>query len=301
MISVSNLRMFAWLTPALLCAGLLLFGTAQAQQSSRSPYDGMSAIDIMVAAASRDQEDKSTVAQSPPEGASSSSSSLSFLDFHFVELTGRYQHEGWYPIPGQPLPGNATGLARVHGSWHSFQFRLITEAGELIEPVVLDFLAGDQFVGGFEIPDQPFKVAASGLDESDQAFDLIWPEVFRPRALELRFDSPFGTHQPGLVSLPLTITNYGVADSFQLSAEDDMGLGVSLTDTEIVIGQGQSGSTSVELIVPAISVGLLDIKITATAAGSSGPDSSNSASTLVRTERFNLILNSGFEARQASQ
>ncbi|HET6566144.1 MAG TPA: hypothetical protein VFG52_12085, partial [Xanthomonadales bacterium] len=134
---MSNLRMFAWLTPALLCAGLLLSGTAQAQQSSTSPYDGMSAIDIMVAAAAR----KSGSASQPdvPAGTqvATAGSTISFHRFDLVELTGRFQHEGWYPIPGDPLPGTATGLAQMVGTWQSIQFRLVSEANELIHEVAL--------------------------------------------------------------------------------------------------------------------------------------------------------------------
>ncbi|HKX55036.1 MAG TPA: hypothetical protein VJN01_03000, partial [Xanthomonadales bacterium] len=152
----------------------------------------MSAIDIMVAAAARKSGSVSQLDVPAGTEATTAGSTVSFHRFDLVELTGRFQHEGWYPIPGDPLPGTVTGLAELVGDWQSIQFRLVSENDEFIQDIELEPLAGGSFVGEFEVPEQPFKVAVSGIDGEDGPFDLTWPIVFRPQLLELRFDSPFG-------------------------------------------------------------------------------------------------------------
>lgn len=263
----------------------------------------MSAIDIMVAAAARKSGSASQAGVPAGTEATAAASTVSFHRFDLVELTGRFQHEGWYPIPGDPLPGTATGLAEMVGDWQSIQFRLVSEADELIEEIALTSLAGGaqgpSFVGSFELPQQPFKVAVSGIDGEDSPFDVTWPTVYRPQLLEVRFDSPFGNFEPGPAVLSLKITNHGPADTFLLTAEDDMGVGVAITETELFLEQGATGTADVELVVPAISVGLLDITVSATASSNSDAGRSNSATTLVRTLRYNRVFDSGFEAPQS--
>ena len=139
----------------------LLFAWA-GSASAASPYDGMSATDIAVAAA----QDKSR--QPPPRSAEKAvrGGSVTLSSFALVEMRGRFLHEGWYPIPGEPLPGPTAAQAVLLGPWQTAEFRLLDESNELLQQVTLARLDDDptasHLTGSFDPPGQPFKVAVSG-------------------------------------------------------------------------------------------------------------------------------------------
>lgn len=273
-----------------------------AQSTANHPFDGMSTIDISVAAAKR----KYTKTASNHQGAIGAQaevvSTVDFYSFNIVELKGRFLHEGWYPIPGDPLPGTVTVQAELIGSWQTAHFMLLDEADQLIENITLSVPAesagSSTFLGTIEVPSQAFKVAVSGEDSDGVSFTITRPDIFRPQTVEVRFDSLFALVDAGVAQFSLSITNHGPLDTFQISVEDDMGVGVTSEVTAVELNMGETATTAINLQVPAVSSGLLDITITATAMGTSNPSSTNYGTTLARVQRFNLILNSGFEEGQ---
>lgn len=88
------MKTFASLGLTLVYCVLLMLGTAHAQPSKASSFDGMSAIDIEVAAALRkgDQEPHPTFSQL--ETPAGTTTPVGFPQCDIVELRGRFMHEG---------------------------------------------------------------------------------------------------------------------------------------------------------------------------------------------------------------
>jgi hypothetical protein len=297
------LKKFAWLGPALVICLLLLSGASQAQHSQGSPFDGMSAIDIEVAAALRKQDQEPHPTSSQLEIPAGTTPPVSFLQCDIVELRGRFMHEGWFPIPGNPLPGPATLQATLTGPLQTAEFRLIDVNEGLLQSLELDLADeapdGKTYLGSFDVPDEPFKFAVSGVDDQDAAYDVVCPRVFQPRTIDVRFDALFNLVEPGVVPLSLVITNHGPSGTFLLSVEDDMGVGATIDDLQVELEQDESKATTVNLNVPAITVGVLDITVTATATSETDNGYAGYGSTLARVQKFNLILENGFESPQS--
>jgi hypothetical protein len=287
------LSAFAW---------ILIPTEAHAEDSHSNRFDGMSAIDIAVAAALEKQKHTPESQINAADNVSGSPSSISFAACEIVELKGRFMHEGWYPIPGHPLPGTAVAKAVLLGPWQSAEFRLVDETDQLLGAITLaldeEAPDGMTFLGSFEVPEQPFRFAVSGTDASDELYDVVCSKTYQPQTLEVRFDELFVLAEPGLVPLELNITNHGPAGTFNLSVEDDMGVGASLDDSQLVIGEEETATTTVHLDVPNISVGVLDIVVTATVIRHGESDQGNFGTSQVRVQKFNLIHIDSFEVAQ---
>ncbi len=260
----------------------------------------MSAIDIAVAAKLRNGQTQSASQVQALDRPTGVASPIDFYRFDLVELKGRFLHEGFFPIPGDPLPGTAIGQAVLLGPWESAQFRLVTEADDSIKDIDLklenDETEGTTLTGTFDVPNQPFKVAVSGIDRDGLAYDITRTQVFRPQTVEIRFSPEFQLVSPGVALLHADITNQGPLDTFQISVEDDKDVGVSSSVPEIELAQDESGSVEFSLQVPAISSGILNITVTATVTGVNNSAVQNSGTTLARLEKFNLLQMDGFES-----
>lgn len=286
-----------FMTLFLMFAGI---GLAKQPTSAANPNDGMSAIDIAVAAA----QDKSR--QPPPRSAEKAvrDGAVILYSFALVEMQMNSLHPGWSPIPGEPLPGPVTAEAVLLGTWQTAEFRLLDESNKLLRAVTLsrsdEDPSGSQLTGTFELPTQPFKVAVSGVDTSSAAYDIIWPVVHRPQTVELRFAAGFTQAGPGPALLDLAVTNHGPAQAFDLTVSNDMGQGVTIAPARLTLAPGETQNAQVTLGVPAISSGVLDITVTATATGATQSAANNFATTNVRIQRLNLLFEDNFEPAQSS-
>lgn len=293
------MKKFARLGSALVCCVLLISLTAQAQQSKASPYDGMSAIDIRVAAALHQRAEESTGPTPALESAAGAISDLNFLSCDLVEVKGRDLHEGEFPIPGDPLPGQATALVEFNGFATTAQFRLLDETEALLENIELSpppgQTASSSYLGTFTVPSQPFRIAANGWDLEDQAFDAVCDRLYSPQTVEVRFDVESNIVSAGLNEITGVVINHGAPKRFLISASSDLGIAVNTDITEADVQQGESTPFSVSLIVPDISSGVLDIIITAFATAETDPNLSNKASSLLRIERFENLFWDNFE------
>ena len=277
---------------------LLFAGAGSA--SAASPYDGMSATDIAVAAARNNS--LRTTPRSESEAVRDGSVTL--YRFALVEMQMNSLHPGWFPIPGDPLPGPVAAEAVLLGPWQTAEFRLLDESNTLLRAVTLsrsdENPTGSQLTGSFELPTQPFKVAVSGVDASSAAYDITWPVVYRPQSVELRFAAGFMQVGSGPATLDLAITNHGPAQAFDLAVTNDMDQGVTITPSRLTLAQGETQNAQVTLGVPAISSGVLDITVTATATGATQSAANNFATTTIRTQRLNLLFDDNFEPAQSS-
>jgi len=274
-------------------------GAAWGQARQPHPFDGMSAIDIAVAARLKKGKPVPHSVATAFDTPSGVVSSVDFFKFDIVELKGRPLHQGELPIPGDPIPGNVIALAELHGPWVTAQFRLVTGADELIENITMNLpdgqTSGVDLLGNFDVPNQPFKVAVSGEDTDGTPFDITRTHVYRPQTVEVRFSPEFQNVEPGIAELSAEITNHGPTETFQISVEDNIGAGVSSDVSEVELAQDESSQIVVTLQVPMISSGVLDIKINATATGKTNSSIQNSGKTTARLERFELVIKDGFE------
>lgn len=271
----------------------------RADDSLASPFDGMSAIEIMVAAALEKKASSPTASLSNTETPNGAVLGLDFLACDLVEIKGRDLHEGEFPIPGNPLPGEATALVEFTGFAQSAQFRLVDVAGTPLENISLsppsEQTASSTYLGNFTVPTQPFRIAAIGLDVSDQAFDITCERLYSPQTVTVRFDAENNIVQAGLNELPALITNHGPANTFLINAVTDLGITANTDLAEIALGEDESQFFTVRLVVPDISSGVLDIVVTATATAESEPSLFNQANSFLRIERFEQLFWDNFE------
>ncbi len=275
-------------------------GAAWGQAKALHPMDGMSATDIAIAARLK-REPTPGYSMPSVDGISQViDTSVDFFKFEIVEEKGRYLHEGYFPIPGEPLPGNVTALAELLGQWQTAQFRLVTEAGDLIGNITLSLpdgvTEGMSLLGNFDVPNQPFRVAVSGVGTNSVPYDITQTRLFRPQTVEVRFYPEINIVDPGEVHLSAEITNFGPLETFQLVVQDDMGVGVSISPAEVELAAEASSMLDITLQVPNISSGILKMSVTATATGVNNNAIQNFGVAKAILEKFELIIMDSFES-----
>ncbi|HET6565295.1 MAG TPA: hypothetical protein VFG52_07775, partial [Xanthomonadales bacterium] len=132
----------------------------RADDSPASPFDGMSAIEIKIAAA---RQQHASAAANPVTGSESpaATSSIQFLRCDLVELNDHPLHPGEFPIPGEPLPGDALARVEFNQFVHSTAFRLLNESGGLLGNINLSPPANQDnstsYQGSFTVPAEPYR------------------------------------------------------------------------------------------------------------------------------------------------
>jgi hypothetical protein len=206
-----------------------------------------------------------------------------FSSFDFVTLTGRIAHEGYFPIPGQPVVGDTqTVVGRVTGTTSKLAFSLINESGDLLENLSLtqgdpNAIASD-FVGSLFLPSQPFRVVATGQDALGAAFQRTIPGLYGPQTIRVSpTNSPDGLPQGQSVSLTYQVQNVGTADTFNLMSSDGKSFVTSVTPPSLTLPSGGTGSVTVSLLAPlSAAIGTADA-VTLVATSSTNPNVSNSS------------------------
>jgi len=206
-----------------------------------------------------------------------------FSSFDFVTLTGRVAHEGYFPIPGQPVVGGAqTVVARVSGTTSNVAFSAVTEAGDLLQTLTLaqgdPNAAPDDFVGTVALPAQPFRLVATGKDASGVAFQRTIPTLFRPASVKVTPTNQLdGLPQGQSVSLTYTVQNLGTAGTFSLTGRDGKSFVTSFTPTSLSLAASGSGNVTVTLLAPqSAAIGTVD-SITLIATSTTNSNVTNSS------------------------
>jgi hypothetical protein len=204
--------------------------------------------------------------------------------FDFVTLTGRIAHEGYFPIPGQPVVGDTqTVVARLNGAANNVNFSLVTEAGDPLQPLTLNQgdpnAIPDDFVGTLALPSQPFRVMATGKDAGGIAFQRIIPVLFRPETVRVTpatFLSD-GLGQGQAVPLTFQVQNLGAADTFTISGSDGQFFVTSVTPSSLTLPAGGTGNVTVNLFVPLGATAGTNDSITLVATSTTNLNISNSS------------------------
>jgi len=293
------LKKFAWPASALIYCFLLLSGTAQAQSPKSSPFDGMSAIDIKVAAALRHKAEAASGQLPQFESAATSTSGFGFLRCDLVELNGHPLHPGEFPIPGDPLPGTALARVEFNQFAQDTEFRLMNESGGLLQLIDLSApgsqSASTTFQGSFTVPNEPFRIAATGEDLEGQPFDVSCERLYSPQTVEVEIDPANALVSPGNYELTAVITNHGLQNTFAIDASSDLGIAVNASQPSVVLGPDESASITLSLLIPQIASGVLDIGVTVNAVAEGNPNLHNQASATLWVERFETVFGDNFE------
>lgn len=212
-------------------------------------------------------------------------SAIDFADFSFMQRRGREEHEGLFPLDGQPLLDEDTmARARLFGPFANARFERVALDGTDLGAINLTLggdvdVAADEYAGSLLLPAQPFRVFARGVDANGAQFQRAFPNVFRGQTVQVEAVSPGGTLPLGTVSMVgFRVTNRGAADTFRVTATDDARFVSRTTPSIVALGPGESALVDVEVSVPA-ETGLAFDVLTVFARSTSNPESGNSTRT----------------------
>ncbi|MCI5134562.1 MAG: hypothetical protein D3920_05680, partial [Candidatus Electrothrix sp. AW2] len=181
-------------------------------------------------------------------------SPLDIYTFEFVEL---FEPAGGYrPIAGQPVV-DTESIVQSHmiGHYRSAEFRFVDEFGNTIEPLALTtgdpYAAFDEFAGSVTLPDVPFRVAVSGIDESGEEYERLYPTLFRAQTVKVNLDAETETDRlPAGVTTTLRFKVENLGDStaeFSMNAVDSQSFITRATPTQLTLASGESAVFEVDL------------------------------------------------------
>ncbi len=260
----------------------------------------MSAVDISVAAAMVQINESPVASFGSCENGVDSVTAVNLLKFEFAETTGRAGHEALTAVDSQPLPGSASAIAELWGPWVSAEFRLIDDAGVLIDLIAMSSI-DDQYArvywsGTVDVPNTPFRIAVAGTDSGGTPFDITCSYLFQPQTVSVKFDTKFQYANPGPVELTALVINHGPADTFDISYINDVGLPVTGLPAQVELAQGAEALVTLTVDIPSISTGTLDVKAKVVAQGTANSSVKNYGVAVVRSERFNYLFGDGFDS-----
>jgi hypothetical protein len=210
-------------------------------------------------------------------------SPIDFADFAFVELRGREEHQGLFPLNGQPIRDvEETVRARVLGPYASVQFERVALDGTVLGPLALAQggnvdIASDEFAGSLAPPSTPFRVYARGVDASGNPFQRAFAPTFRGQTVKVEATDGGATLQPGTTTLvEFLVTNLGAAGSFRITASDDARFVTGVDPSVVSVASGASAVVKVRMFAPAGTTREFDT-LTVFARSTSDPDIGNSA------------------------
>jgi hypothetical protein len=184
---------------------------------------------------------------------------LRFERFEFVELKGMSFHESLFPLEGQPVFGRqTTALANLSGPFAETAFLLGTENGYVIVEVELvqghSYASEENFVGEIDLPDEPFRVYASGKDGSGFDFLRAYSPIFQARTVEVKpllYESDVKMVAGQFCNARFQVINHGNSEgSFDVSATDDQGFVQSVSSNQVTLAAGESTKIDVVLDIP---------------------------------------------------
>ena len=218
-----------------------------------------------------------------------------------AEWTGRLEHEGYFPISGEPKAGAAAHLlVWMSGTWSSVTFKLVdaTTMAE-IQTLTLQPVSGENstgaLVGPVTVPPQPFRLKYTGQDTDGTPFDLTHPKVIVPQTIQVRFVTEYLPAQ-AMMDFAFVVTNTGDPGTFALSAEPDDGVTVELSAVQTTLATNVSSEHVVTARIPAgQTLSGLDRRIRAVAMRVGTPAQTNRAEARVLVTNLVEVFSNGFE------
>ncbi len=185
-------------------------------------------------------------------------SDLSLDSFRFVERRGRIEHEGLFPIKGQPIQGeDQIVTATLVGPFADAAFVRLAPNATPVD--TLDLVQGndedvpaDVFVGSLDPGAGAFRVYARGTDADGHAFQRAYAPTFRGQTVKVIALTSAARLTPGTVTrVEFEVTNLDSTDTFRITAADDLGFVGSVNPTFLTLGLMESATVEVALFVPA--------------------------------------------------
>jgi von Willebrand factor A domain-containing protein 7 len=211
-------------------------------------------------------------------------SDIYFISAEFVKNGGRPGHEGLFRIPGQPLAGIPATL-EVSLSAKAAQiteFRLVTERGDTIQELRMNGTSSDreflEFVGDFQPPKQPFRVAVIGHDTNGRTYQRFFSTLFHAETVEVLPGNGLDELSAGNTKqLTFTLRNSGPPAKFKITVTDARRFVSQVAPQELALGTGESGTVQVDLTVPKGTAPGIGDDVIVVATSTVGPASSNSS------------------------
>ncbi|MDD5269389.1 MAG: hypothetical protein PHO08_20115 [Methylococcales bacterium] len=212
----------------------------------------------------------------------------SFLHkFEFVNMAGRTEHQGLFPIDGNPIAGKTQMVRAVmFGMVNIGEFSFRRPDGTVISRFSLASnnplgATDDDFVGEVVPPIEPFLVYVSGTTPGGQPFQRAVPGQLIASNVEVRSASDLTSVPAGrTTAVAFSITNYGVPAFFTLTAIDSLKFLTTAAPSPIKLDTDESLTVTVNVSPPLTTVPATEFAVTLTATAGTD-DTSNSASILL--------------------
>jgi HYR domain-containing protein len=220
---------------------------------------------------------------------------VTFQNFDFVELRGRFGHDAAIPLSGEPIAGfEHTAIASLFGPFNTAEFKLISLTGQTIQTINLAIPFDDgirtgfaEFMGSVTPPNQPFQVVVTGLDTLGVTYEIAFPKVFLPQLVEVSFNRETFDKVGDTATLFIVVTNHGGTDTFSIDVEEvaiefsteqkrnsALSLITRIAPLSLTLNNGESGE--VELDVTSAPGTPIDTGVTLTARAISDTNPNNS-------------------------
>jgi von Willebrand factor A domain-containing protein 7 len=202
-------------------------------------------------------------------------SRISFDEFDFVAIEddpGEGRH--YFPIEGMPVAGEpALGRARVTAELPNLVFRIVDEAGSVIETLALEHdkrAPAEDLIGPVRLPRGPFRLVFSGIDASGATVQRQFPTVFRAQPLAVTFeydDALLPVLAGSSRQFRFRVRNAGASrETFALQVAATRGVVRRVAPRSLTIDAGATGTATFSLRLPASATpgDLIDVRITVT-------------------------------------
>ncbi|MGZ4814600.1 MAG: hypothetical protein ACXVZV_04290 [Terriglobales bacterium] len=199
----------------------------------------------------------------------------------FVERGGRPGHEGMFAIHGQPIIDKpATLQAIVAGAAKGVSFDLMTPEGQPLRSVSLKSIHTDhddqEFAGSIAVPAEPFRVVASGTDQSGHPFQRVHEALVSPSTVSIALLYADDLNSGKSSSLTFRVTNHGSTEEFQLVAVCANGWPTHADRPDITLTRNESATVTITISVPGGTSAYTGADLILTATSDRDPNIANS-------------------------
>ena len=210
-------------------------------------------------------------------------SPIELYDVSLVELRGQVEHQGLFPLRGQPVIGDPQiGRGILFGPYADAEIDFRAVDGSLLGPTGLT-LGGNpdgsdiEYTGDLTLPSGPFRFYAHGTDAAGFPFQRAFSVRYEAQPLRVTALDQ-GTHlTPGTTTtLRFEVENLGAAGTFLMTAADEARFVSAVSPSVLSLPSGGTAVVGVSLSTPAGTSRETDV-LTVVARLSSDPDVNNDA------------------------
>jgi hypothetical protein len=194
---------------------------------------------------------------------------LSLSSVEFVRAGGRPGHEGLFRIDGEPVAGRlATLRLRIReAAGATRKFVALSADGRVLQALELAEVDDEEYVGSFVPPDEPFRIAVTGVDASGLPYQRVHGFVFHAERFEI---APVETGHPvragELTPVSFVVRNHDRQARYRIVGSSGGKIADRVEPAILDLDEGAEGTVTVWITVPADAVPgrSLDVRMTAT-------------------------------------